>query len=365
MPKRTLRKALYERDFFIPEIFDNLPIKDDMASMEHPFYTLAMKQDMRTLRYESADGMASIEIQPSALGLPTIMDKDILLYFASVTIDAINKGETPSRYVRCSLNDILKATNRHTNSEGYKAIKKAFNRLGGAMIKTNIRRKGRRREEGFHIIESYIIREQKRLGGRRADVEVTLSEWFFEALLARQVLTISPDYFRLDSPLKRRIYEIARKHCGHQDKWSIALPSLYHKSGSRSPLRNFRSNVKAMCEAVDFPDYTISLSPDDQVTFNNRDPKAKPAKKKAKRTNGTPYPATVEKQQELLPPSPIPHGLPSSYKAEAQTKAPRYDVATLWEEFKEFNDAQGVVPDHMKAAFLGFCSRRAKLKPCP
>ena len=37
------------RDFFIADIFDNLPVKDDVASMEHPFFTLSTKPDNRVL----------------------------------------------------------------------------------------------------------------------------------------------------------------------------------------------------------------------------------------------------------------------------------------------------------------------------
>ncbi len=37
-----------------------------------------------------------------------------------------------------------------------------------------------------------------------------------EAIKAHEVLTLPPDYFRLRKPTERRIYEIARKHCGKQ-----------------------------------------------------------------------------------------------------------------------------------------------------
>jgi plasmid replication initiation protein len=54
-------------------------------------------------------------------------------------------------------------------------------------------------------------------------VEVSLNEWLYNAILAREVLTLNRDSFRLDGGLERRIYELARKHCGSQAKWTIGI----------------------------------------------------------------------------------------------------------------------------------------------
>jgi hypothetical protein len=47
-------------------------------------------------------------------------------------------------------------------------------------------------------------------------IEVTLPDWLFRSMEAKQVKTISADYFRLRKPLDRRIYELCAKHCGKQ-----------------------------------------------------------------------------------------------------------------------------------------------------
>ena len=64
-----------QKDFFILDISDVVP-KDDMASMEHPLFSLATKPDMRHLEYRGGDNR--LKIVPSGVGLPTIFDKDIL-----------------------------------------------------------------------------------------------------------------------------------------------------------------------------------------------------------------------------------------------------------------------------------------------
>lgn len=61
------------------------------------------------------------------------------------------------------------------------------------------------------------------------DVEITLSDWVFNAIKAKEVLTLHRDYFRLRKPLERRLYELARKHCGQKDEWKISLDLLQEK----------------------------------------------------------------------------------------------------------------------------------------
>jgi hypothetical protein len=54
------------RDFFVCEIFDALPcFKDDMASMEHPVFSLSTKPDTRVLHYEYNGN--TITIKPTRL----------------------------------------------------------------------------------------------------------------------------------------------------------------------------------------------------------------------------------------------------------------------------------------------------------
>jgi plasmid replication initiation protein len=84
---------------------------------------------------------------------------------------------------------------------------------------------------------------------------------------AFEVLTIHPDYFRLRKPLARRLYEIARKHCGHQTQWVIDLDLLREKTGSKSSLREFRRALREIEAENSLPDYRFSLGSDDRVTF--------------------------------------------------------------------------------------------------
>jgi plasmid replication initiation protein len=105
-------------------------------------------------------------------------------------------------------------------------------------------------------------------------IEITLLEWLYNAVLGREVLTLSRDYFRLRKGLERRLYEIARKHCGKQASWKIGLAALHKKSGSGGPLKELRRKVKAIAKAGRIPDYRLVYdAPADQVLFYARTPR--------------------------------------------------------------------------------------------
>jgi len=102
-------------------------------------------------------------------------------------------------------------------------------------------------------------------------VSVTLPDWLYRSIEAKAVLTISPDYFRLRKPLDRRIYELARKHCGNNKQWIFNLDTLKDKSGSTASLREFRRGIKSLALSNQLPDYKIVYDDKkDQVIFKNR-----------------------------------------------------------------------------------------------
>jgi plasmid replication initiation protein len=216
------RSAAAQDDFFLCDIFDALP-KDDMASMEHPLFSLSTRPDRRILNY--THNGTEVTVVPSVKGLATLFDKDILIYCISQLMAALNAGREVTRHLRLTAYDLMQATNRETSGDGYQRLREAFERLAGTRITTNLETGGQDVTTGFGLIESWqIVRATK--GGRMVQVAVTLSEWLFRAVLSKSVLTLSRDYFQLRKPLERRVYELARKHCGRQPEWRISLEVL-------------------------------------------------------------------------------------------------------------------------------------------
>ena len=196
-----------QKDFFIADILD-VGFKDDVASMEHPLFALKAG-NMRVKTY-LRNGI-SVTIQPGHGGCATIHDKDIWIYCISQMTEALNRGREVSKTVRFTAYDFLTSTNRDTSGRAYERMAEALARLRNTGIETNVETDGQRERRGFGLVESWRVVE-KTSGGRMVAVEVTLPEWLHRSVLAKNVLTISPDYFRIRKPIDRRIYELARKH---------------------------------------------------------------------------------------------------------------------------------------------------------
>lgn len=193
-------------------------------------------------------------------GWATVHDRDILIFCISQIIRGMNDGKEPQQVVRLQASDLLRATNRMLTGRGYDLLKAAMERLAGTRISTNITTSGEEIFETFGLIaRTRIVREPRE--GRMQEVEIKHSDWGFNAIKAQEVLTLSRDYFRLRKPLERRIYELARKHCGRQSEWRINLETLQKKCGPGSSQREFRWLVTAIAledeKHSHIPDYEI------------------------------------------------------------------------------------------------------------
>jgi plasmid replication initiation protein len=252
-----------QRDFYIADLLDIAP-KDDMASMEHPLFALKAG-DKRVREYKR--GSVAVKVMPGIYGCATMHDKDVWIYCISQLVEGINRDrEDVSRTVRFTAYDFLVTTNRPTNGGkegGYERMAEAMERLAGTRIETNIETAEMRERQGFGLVDSWRVVEKK--GGRMVAVEVTLPDWLYRSVQASQVLTLSPDYFRIRKPLDRRIYELARKHCGSQKQWQCSVVALHEKSGSTASIKEFRRSLKQLVEADQLPDYKVELDAEVEV----------------------------------------------------------------------------------------------------
>jgi plasmid replication initiation protein len=328
-------------DLFVCDVADAV-LKDDMASMEHPFFSLSTKPDLEIRRYEN--GHKWLEVVPSVKGLATIYDKDILIYCISQLVAKMNDGDPPSPYIKIVAKDLLVFTNRSVGGKDYEALMESLARLDGTRIRTNVRTGEVETHEGFGLIENYKIRRSEATG-RILEIAVKLSDWVFRSIESKEVLTLHKDYFRLRKPIERRIYEIARKHCGKQDSWKVNLELLRLKCGAKSALKHFRGDIKALAVGDHLPDYSLAVDDNDNVIFSNR-------------SAAVPRPSFA--------PAVVYPKIDDDTYHDARLAAPGYDVHYLLREWHSFWDASGrPVFANPDKAFLGFCAARYRSNPNP
>ena len=262
--------AVPQGDFFVCDILAAMP-KHDLASMEHPLFSLSTRPDRRVLEYEHNG--TEVTVTPSVKGRATIFDADILIFCISQLMAALNAGRPTARTLTLTAHDLLLATGRETSGDGYRRLRDAFERLAGTRITTNIVTGTPddpvETTTGFGLIEAWQIVRRTR-AGRMMRVSVTLSDWLYRAVLAKSVLTLSRDYFKLRKPLERRLYELARKHCGRQAEWRVSVETLCKKSGSTSPRRVFRAMVREIIREGRLPDYDLVEEPGDIIRVTPR-----------------------------------------------------------------------------------------------
>ncbi|PPI86256.1 replication initiator protein A [Candidatus Pantoea edessiphila] len=265
----TLKPRKHRLEFFIADNIELSSFRDEIASMEHPFFAL---KGGNTKTREYRNGNITVIVKPNSDGLATIFDKDVWIYVISKLQESMNVNQEISKTVCFTPYDFFVTTNRTISGRTYQELERTLDRLKGTTIKTNIFYSKRKQEIiGFGLIDSWQILEEKKGKLDIGMVKVTLPDWLYQALHKKRLLKISPDYFRIRKAIDRRIYEIARKHCGIQSYFSITLDKLHLKTGSTSLLKMFRHNIKKLANTNDLPDYTIRYdSVEDMVIFDNR-----------------------------------------------------------------------------------------------
>lgn len=232
-------------------------IRGERSLMAFPFFALAKNAWMKPLTYQA--NAVSIEVRPSASGVATIYDKEIVLYIASLMLAKIEVGESVTQDFVFTAHDLFTVTGANHSARSYGRLSEALERLQGTQIKTNIEAGGEG-EEGFFswLSEAKLHYSRTRGGERRLKaVKVRLCDWLFRAiLLDRHVLDYAAAYFQL-GPIERRIYEVARS--SGEDRLETDLATFRLQIGYQNPLANFRNALKQIAAADSIPDYRLEL----------------------------------------------------------------------------------------------------------
>ncbi|MEY8174663.1 replication initiator protein A [Burkholderia multivorans] len=266
-------------ELVLADMVDVAP-KDDLASMEIPLYSLSKNKDTEIRVYTR--GNRTVRVIPSGEGAANVFDKDLILYVASQLVERINRNLPVSPTVQIETYDFIKATDRDASRGGYENILGMLRRLRGTTIETNIPTGGRRQANGFSLITNYSVLSGKSSFSKKKGEKVervlsftvTLSEWIYNGLLELEVLTLDRRYFQLGKAIERKLYEVARKHCG-TDKamWEIGIDLLAEKIGFRRDRPNFRAELRSIIKADTLPEYRMALDRSrrpDMVVFYTR-----------------------------------------------------------------------------------------------
>ena len=239
----------------------DIAARDAQDLMSWPFFSLAKSRRVTPIDFRMGD--VSIRVEATAEhGMATIWDADVLIWAASQIVDARDRGLRTSRFMAATPYEILAFIGRSDTGLNYDRLKASLDRLQSTTIVTSIRQPSERRRHRF----SWIAEWKERLDtqGRSLGIELVLPDWFYAGVLDDAlILTIDRDYFELKGGLERWLYRLVRKHGGRQTwGWSFDVPHLHLKSGSLSPLRRFRFELRAIVRRQPLPGYSLELVDD-------------------------------------------------------------------------------------------------------
>jgi plasmid replication initiation protein len=203
----------------------------------------------------------TIQIRPSASGVATMWDKEILLYVASLVVQSIADGQVADGDVTFAAHDFFRITGvQRPSTRDYRRFAEALERLQGTQIKTNIET-GSKIDRGWFswLSEAQVEYEKTATGDELLRyVRVRPCAWLFRAIERDQrIYHYHHDYFRL-SAIERRMYEIAHCYC-ENGEIEIELEDLHRKIGSMGPVKRLKQLVKTIEGENRLPEYDVDL----------------------------------------------------------------------------------------------------------
>lgn len=247
-----------------PELFiADLPIdsfRNELISFEWPLFSTKPKDtDIRSFQV----GNLLVTVTPSVVGAANVHDKDLWIYCISHLVNAMQLGRPVGRWVQFTVADFLSTTQRGDGKKSYEGVQAMLLRLQGTIVTTREPDESGRLKEinNYRLIgDSKIV-----IGASQETVKVLLPDWLYDATKDMRVLVLDQEYFELRSPLARRIYELARKHCGQQQAWKIRTDLLLQKTGSTTTKKEFARLLRTIASEQTLPRYKLRIEQDGEM----------------------------------------------------------------------------------------------------
>lgn len=246
----------------VPEHTDTLKMRDMQLLMEMPFFSISKSPVFESRTFDN--GNVRIEVKSGELGLPTMWDKDLLIYIA-LQRNKLRTDRSHDVYkVSFRAHDFFSSCGRSSGGRSYESLVSTLNRLSTTSITMAIAtERGQIEDHAFSWIKS-VRMSGRAINGNRAlgEIEVEVDRRLWHAIDEDQsILARDSEYFKLTSGLARRVYELARANIGSSASWSVDLERLSKLTGySDDEKRYFKRYIVQLAAANSLPDYRINIS---------------------------------------------------------------------------------------------------------
>lgn len=232
-------------------------VRGEQSIMDFPLFSLAKRPQKEPMTYKM-EGVL-IELKPSANGIATMWDKEVLIYVLSLMCQHLAKTGEVINVFTFNAHDFFRATGvARPSKRDYDRFIEALGRLQGTQIRTNIKT-GTVGTKGFFswFAEAQAMTRAMPNGSEQLmPVRVQICDWLVRAVSRdSRIYDYHHDYFKLGS-IERRLYELA--HCySREESAEVPLDILAAKIGSTAPLRALKLQLKKIAADDRLPEYSI------------------------------------------------------------------------------------------------------------
>ena len=255
-------------NFYIPVATD-LRAKNLTDLMSRSWFHLGKRKRTEPIRHIVGDQYVYVSA-PNIYGIANVYDGDLLIYGISQLRHNLNMGLDFNPVINFAAADFYEFTGRRNSTKkisgaDYQRIYDSLRRLKATVLDTNIRPEHIRRGEVLNWLNSASYSEdttaKKHLG-----FSMELPRWITEPIKKSKpdILTINPEYFKIESGIERFLYQFIRKSTGYRDAdhgWFESLKNLHSKSGSSGTKEMFWHRLIKTLKQRDFKilEYHVSI----------------------------------------------------------------------------------------------------------
>lgn len=267
---RQAPKTDKQLSFFTPTISD-ISNKDDYSLMDIATFGLGKSPRFKPIKYDLNGALVTVQ-GGTDCGMATIFDYDVFLFVVSYLVremervkEEVKKGHDvrlPPRQIRPPVAELLKFCRRDDGGKQYKQLEATLERLSSTKISIKKHGTGKGRRVGmFSLIGGFKMLTETRTGNI-SELSIDIPNWVYDGVVRPDnptVLTLHNDYFLLHKGYHRFLHRLARKAAGKAQA-VYSIETLYERSGSTSPLKNFKSDIKKAIGALNndpLPDYSV------------------------------------------------------------------------------------------------------------
>jgi plasmid replication initiation protein len=255
-------------NFYVP-VASDIAAKNLTDLMQRSWFHLGKRKRVQPIEHKVDEDYVRITA-PAETGIANIYDQDVLLYGISQLRHDLNQGKPFDPTIRFVAADYFEFTGRRrlgskAGGAEFKRLWDSLQRLQSTSVITSLRNVKHKRQKSFSWVNEVEQCEDLRTG-RHLGYQMKLPDWITQPIRKDKpdILTINPEYFKLESGVERFLYQFVRKSTGYRDEdhgWFESVDNLYAKSASTGTKNLFWHRLVKSLEKRDFKllEYNVKI----------------------------------------------------------------------------------------------------------